>query len=209
MQTLPHAMQPGLAEPVFDSQAIFRGVLEVLSQPGSVHTLSGLPPAELPPYAPATLALCLALADYETPVWLQPGPEGNRAMADYLRFHCGCPVVDQPRAARFALIHDAQAMPALESFDAGSNEYPDRSATLIVQVRHLAEGESIRLHGPGIRDSRQLAAEGLPPGFWTHWQLNAAQFPRGVDVILAAGRRIAGLPRTTQSSIPITELPCM
>jgi alpha-D-ribose 1-methylphosphonate 5-triphosphate synthase subunit PhnH len=38
---------------------------------------------------------------------------------------------------------------------------------------------------------------GLPDGFAARWAANRAAFPRGVDVILCAGRDVAALPRTT------------
>jgi hypothetical protein len=38
--------------------------------------------------------------------------------------------------------------------------------------------------------------DGAPLGFLAAWQANRARVPRGVDVILCAGERLAALPRT-------------
>ena len=196
----PDVTSAGLASPVSDAQQIFRGVLTALSEPGRVLRLPGLPESGLP-LNPASLGVLLTLADGDTPVWLD---DRATAAASYLRFHTGAPVVEDKSAARFALIADAQRCPALDDFAAGSEDYPDRSATLILEVARLMEAGPITLRGPGIPDRRNLTIEGLPAGFLAAWSANRALFPRGVDVILTCGAEIVGLPRRV-----MLEGPCM
>lgn len=188
----------GFADPVFDSQSVFRTVLDALAHPCSVYRIGPQPPAPLP-LATASTAICLALLDFETPLWLQPGlPTAQQQLVTrHLRFHCGCPIVVEPRQGRFALIHDAATMPPLASFHQGEIDYPDRSATLIVQVAGLDASTGVNLRGPGIRTVAKLSADGLPANFWLEWRENTRLFPCGVDLLLVAGNRIAGLPRTT------------
>ncbi len=62
-----------------------------------------------------------------------------------------------------------------------------------------------RLTGPGIAGESSLGAEGLPEQFWAMLLKNHAMFPRGVDVLLAAGMLVAALPRTTR----VEPEPCM
>ena len=188
-------MLPGLADPVLDSQRIFRAVLEAMAHPGRVAAMAGPPETPRPLHGAAT-AVCLALLDLDTPVWLDAAAR-HRDVREGLRFHCGCPIVEDPRQARFALVVDARDMPPLAAFDGGSDEYPDRSATLIVQVAELTAGEGKRLTGPGIAGEARLAVDGLPPRFWAELRDNHARFPRGVDVVLAAPAGVAALPRTT------------
>jgi len=45
-------------------------------------------------------------------------------------------------------------------------------------------------------ETRALAVTGLPAGFRAEWRANHARFPRGIDVILTCGNRLAGLPRS-------------
>jgi alpha-D-ribose 1-methylphosphonate 5-triphosphate synthase subunit PhnH len=186
----------GLADPVLDSQRIFRAVLEAMSHPGRVVSL-GLEGGPLPPLHPATLAICLALADFETPLWLDAAGRTAEVSA-HLRFHCGCPLVDDPARARFAVVAAPAAMPEIDRFDPGRAEYPDRSATVIVQARTLAGGTGRRLSGPGIGSDGRLEVDGLPARFWEGLRANHDRFPRGVDVLLTAGTSLAALPRTTR-----------
>lgn len=189
-------MRPGLADPVLDSQRIFREILRAMSEPGRVIALSLTPPAPAPLH-PAAVAVALALLDVETPLWLDQAARGPEILA-HLRFHCGCPIVDDPAQARFALVAEADRLPALEEFDAGSAEYPDRSATLILQVESLVGGRGRRLSGPGIASEARLQIDGLPGRFWEALRANHARFPRGIDVVLTAGATLAALPRTTR-----------
>lgn len=183
----------GFADPSLDAQRCFRAVLEAMSRPGRVQQLeAGLaePPA---PLGLAAGAVLLTLADADTPVWID---DAAAPAADWLRFHAGCPLVAAPAAAQFALT--CGAMPALDSLAQGTEEAPQDSATLVLQVASLARGTALRLTGPGIETAQLLHVAGLPPGFVQDWARNAALFPRGVDVILCAGASVAALPRTVR-----------
>lgn len=175
----------GFADPVLDSQAAFRAVLEAMSRPGRIQRLP-VPP-ELPPgIGPAAAAVLLALADADTPTRLAAGPDAQA----WIRFHTGARAAAAPDAA-FVLDRDA----GLLDLDPGSEEEPERGATLILEVESLAEGSGWRLSGPGIQATHRLAVAGAPDGFLAEWAANRARFPRGVDVILCAGDLVAALPR--------------
>lgn len=189
------ALLPAWDDSVHDAQQAFRAVLKALSEPGTLQTL----PFALTAPAPldiASTAVCLTLCDCDTPLWLN-GAAANPALDAYLRFHCGAPIVATPGAAAFALIVAPQDGVQLDQFAQGSPEYPDRSATLVIQVASLTQGPQRRLTGPGIAGETLLCVDGLPDNFDAQWQHNAAAFPLGVDVILCCGNALVGLPRTT------------
>src|SRR3954470_24700796 len=147
------AISPGFADPVDAAQTTFRAVLTALSEPGRIMTLDlALEPP--PPLGLASAALALGLLDGDTPLWCDPA--ARAAMAS-LRFPTGAPLVEARERARFALRADAAALPSLATFDAGTDEYPDRSATIILAVEALGAGEALVLRGPGIPDTRALA----------------------------------------------------
>lgn len=185
------ALLPGLNDPVHDSQRVFRIVLSALSNPASLHALADLPVPPAPMHAAAG-AVLLTLSDYETPVWLQSPTEASAA---WLRFHCGTPLVTKAKEAQFALIDRPLAMPPLSGFAQGLAEYPDRSATLIVQVRGFSS-EGPLFSGPGINGQRRIGIDGLPSDFWQSWQNNRAIAPLGVDILFVSGTSVVGLPRS-------------
>jgi alpha-D-ribose 1-methylphosphonate 5-triphosphate synthase subunit PhnH len=183
----------GFADPVFDAQAVFRALMEAVARPGSIHRLGAVaaPPA---PLGPAAGAILLAVSDADTPVYLDPS---FAAAVDWLRFQTGAPVIGEPGRAVLAVLAGLDAHP-LDAFPLGTAEYPDRSATLIVQLASLRDGTPLILTGPGIADRSAIAPHPVPAGFVAAWDANRARFPRGVDLILAAGEEMAGLPRTTR-----------
>lgn len=191
--------QPGLADPVQDSQAIFRTILAALSEPGRVFDVAMTAPTDGLGIGPAALAALLTLTDGDTPLWIGDSAVGG-ALAAYLRFHTGAPIVADRGAAQFALLSGGDWR--LDQFNPGTEDFPDQSATLIIEVDALAEGGPIALSGPGIPDHRHVTVQGLPADFGAQWLANHAQFPCGVDVIFACGARLMGLPRTVSLKIP-------
>lgn len=188
-------MGRGFADPALASQAVFRRALEALSRPGRLVKIEC--DADVPEGVdPAACALALALLDQDTALWCSPSVSTARA-GGFLRFHTGCTLVPRAEEGQFALAAAAE-LPPLERFCAGSDDYPDRSATLIVQVDGLREGGGWQLSGPGIKGSARIACAGLPEDFAAQWHRNAARYPRGIDVVLTCGRLACGLPRTTR-----------
>lgn len=190
-------LQPGLADPVHDSQRIFRSLLTALAHPGRAVDLMPAPEGPLP-LDPATTAAALTLLDGDTPLWLDWIADTPPLRA-WLKFHCGCAIVQRSEAAAFALVTDPANMPRLASFAQGVDQYPDRAATLLLQVPSLEGGPAVTLSGPGIRDTAVIAPFGLPEWFWNDWRLNAAQFPLGVDIFLTCGEAVIGLPRSIRT----------
>lgn len=187
---------PSFSDPVFQSQAAFRALLAALSEPGTLQQVTReiTPPEGL---ATATATALLTLADYETPVWL-PKPLRDGPAGAWLRFHCGAALVENPAEAAFAVIDGAADEPKLAAFNLGTDQFPDRSTTLIVQVAGLEGGDALTLAGPGILGSRSIAPQGLRAGFTDELRENGMLYPLGVDALLAHGAGLIGLPRSTQ-----------
>lgn len=187
-------MLAAFAQPVFDSQRTFRELLQAMARPAVPRALPVLPPSPAP-IAPAAMAIVLTLCDASTSLWLQqPEEEAIR----HMRFHAGLKPVEQPRHADFALITDPATMPPLEAFALGDSRYPDRSASLVIQVDAIDAGRGNRFAGPGIRDAETVAIDGLAPDFWQWRAALAAQLPLGIDLFFVAGQQVLALPRTTR-----------
>ena len=190
-----NALLPGFADPVRDSQSCFRALLQAMSRPGTLmHTGEDLrAPGGL---CQAAAAALLALADADTPVWL----DGEAADArSWLDFHCGAPA--SPAAADAAFIVTT-TLPDLTLLPAGTHDAPELSATIIVQVAALGEGRRYTLRGPGLEHPGSLSVTGLPADFAAAWAANHTLYPRGIDLILCAGATLTALPRT----VHVTEI---
>jgi alpha-D-ribose 1-methylphosphonate 5-triphosphate synthase subunit PhnH len=194
LSTPAASLLPGFDNPVDDAQQVFRAALQAFAHPGQLQALpvtSGRPEG----LSPALAALLLTLADPDTPVWLPAGVPAT--VHAFLRFHCGCPLTEDPGAAAFVCVPAGYALPALADCAQGDPAFPDRSATLLVEVGSLADGDTLTLRGPGIETMQTLRVAGLPAGFRDSWRANNAGFPLGVDLLLASGDRFCALTRTT------------
>jgi alpha-D-ribose 1-methylphosphonate 5-triphosphate synthase subunit PhnH len=186
----------GFPDAVLNSQSVFRTLMDCMARPGTVGSVAPTvaPPA---PLGIAAGAVMLTLCDNDTPVWLSPDLTKSGTTA-WLSFHCGAPLTREKAEARFAFLEAGAAMPPFGLFAAGSQEYPDRSTTLVIEVTALSGGRPLNLTGPGIRDVATIAPMGLPEPFLHQWIGNRALFPRGIDAVLTAGRELLCLPRTTK-----------
>ena len=178
----------GFADPPVQSALAFRAAMTALARPGRIETVAGA--AAPAPVSLAAAVLLLTLCDAETPLFLA-GAHDSEDVRGWIAFHCGAPLVADRAAARFALGSWAALAP-LGAFATGTPEYPDRSATLIVETDRL-EPEGSRLTGPGIAREARLS---LPET--AAFRTNHARFPLGVDCFLTCGDRLAGLPRSTR-----------
>ena len=142
-------------------------------------------------------ALLLALCDFETPVWLDGALSDTPGVAAFVRFHTGARLVDAPGDTAYAVVSDARHMLPLTCFAQGTPEYPDRSATLILQVDEL-KAAVWKLEGPGIERDRLFSAFPLPSDFVGQVRANRAQFPCGVDMFFTTPAALAALPRSTR-----------
>lgn len=188
-------LMPGFPEPILDSQRTFRRILEGMSHPGSIVML-GMDLNAPSPLHRATGAASLTLLDFETPLWTDL-PEDSEALA-WLKFHCGCPLVHDPAKASFAIVTHGENLPSLDTFNVGDHEFPERSATVIIQVSFLSSGVGKSLKGPGIKSVGRLMVHSLPRDFWMSWCNNHNLYPLGVDLLLVSGTALVALPRTTE-----------
>jgi alpha-D-ribose 1-methylphosphonate 5-triphosphate synthase subunit PhnH len=187
----------GFADKVLSAQSTFRSVMSAMARPGSVQPIAvsvGAPDGMMR----GTEAIALTLFDHDTPIWLDGAMSATSDIARWLKFHTSAPVVSDASIAGFALIGDAKNLPALDRFAFGSNEYPDRSTTLILQVDSLSQGPAYQLRGPGIDGVSTLPATIEPRDLFARLAINATLFPRGIDVVLVDDASIVAIPRTTR-----------
>jgi alpha-D-ribose 1-methylphosphonate 5-triphosphate synthase subunit PhnH len=187
----------GFADKVLSAQSTFRSVMDAMARPGSVQRIAaatGTPGAMMR----ATAAVALTLFDHDTPIWLDSAMSDTSDVAKWVKFHTSAPVVSEPSICHFALIGDPQNLLALDRFSFGSNEYPDRSTTLILQVEGLMQGSTFELRGPGIDGTALLQARIRPHDLVERLAVNATLFPRGIDVVLVHDDAIVAIPRTTR-----------
>jgi len=190
---------------VFDSQAVFRALLDALSRPGKICRL----PERVyrsPPrgFCPPALSILKTLCDHRVSFSLV---SGNRTaeLSRYLEVNLATPVEDVQKAD-YVIFDGTTFDEDFMRLKRGSSEFPESSATALLCVGRLAEGTveidtpSCRLccAGPGVQDRTFLTVTGLDPRYnETRARVNNVS-PLGIDIFLVdpAGR-VAGIPRST------------
>ncbi|SDW97369.1 alpha-D-ribose 1-methylphosphonate 5-triphosphate synthase subunit PhnH [Ruegeria halocynthiae] len=185
----PQALTGGFTDPAVQSAHAFRSVMEAMARPGTLREISGAePPA---PMSRAAGAVLLTLCDSDTPIYLA-GAVDCPAVRNWLSFHTGAPLVG-PAECMFAVGSWSDLGP-LSIYPIGTSEYPDRSATLVVECPQLTASGAI-LTGPGIKETAALSLPELAA-----FQDNRTLYPLGLDFIFTSGVRVAAVPRTTEVS---------
>jgi alpha-D-ribose 1-methylphosphonate 5-triphosphate synthase subunit PhnH len=190
---MARSLEGGFTDRPRQAAVAFRAVLDALARPGQLRDAGGVEPPDGMSTAAGAVLLCLA--DAETPLWMPERLRGGAA-AEWLQFHTNAPQVTGRRQAMFAFGRWDELAP-LADWAAGEAAYPDRSATLIVEVAALERGPELELSGPGIRTTARFAPL-LPTSAAAALRRNAARYPLGLDFFFTAGGRVAGLPRSTR-----------
>ncbi|APG48306.1 phosphonate C-P lyase system protein PhnH [Phaeobacter porticola] len=177
----------GFVTPAIQSAHAFRAAMTAMARPGTLCDISGGTPPE--GVSEAAGSLLLTLCDPETGLYLAADVD-RPALRDWITFHTGAPIVTAAEAD-FALGGWAALAP-YDAYRIGTAEYPDRSATLIVEVVGFDQANAL-MRGPGIKETAKAALPDIAP-----FQANASLFPLGFDTYFTAGTQIAALPRSSQ-----------
>jgi alpha-D-ribose 1-methylphosphonate 5-triphosphate synthase subunit PhnH len=177
----------------------FRAILDAFSEPGVPIQLSAVANCPAPLQA-ASAVLALSLCDFQTPVWLSKKLDGPDVRS-FLRFHTGASIVGKAEDAAYAFLDASEFADSYPRLHKGTDEYPDRSATAVVQVSNFFGLQSVRLEGPGIKTAVELSIAGFAEGDWTMLSDDRILFPLGVDVAFASGAQLVAVPRSTRISL--------
>ena len=182
-----HTLEGGFATPAHDAAFAFRALMDAMARPGTLEEIAGgKGPA---PLSQAASCVLLTLCDADTNFYLTPSVDTGATRA-WIAFHTGAPITGA-ETADFALGPWAELRP-LDRFRIGTPEYPDQSATLIVEMESLTQ-TGATLSGPGIQTTAHLSLPDVDA-----IRRNAKAFPLGLDFIFTAGSTVAALPRSTE-----------
>ncbi|WP_227268699.1 phosphonate C-P lyase system protein PhnH [Roseobacter weihaiensis] len=181
------SLQGGFAEPAREAAMVFRDIMTAMARPGQIETVA--PGLGIAPLSDAAAAVVLTLCDADTKLYLTPRHD-TEALRRWIAFHTGVPLTG-PQEADFALGAWDDLTP-LNRFRPGTADYPDQSATLIVECEAL-DPQGAMLSGPGIQSTTELSLPEVKA-----FRRNAQQFPLGLDFIFTAGVQLAAPPRSTK-----------
>ena len=195
----------------FDSQIIFRSLLDAMARPGSILRLPDV--IITPPVANKyPLILLMTLLDHEVSFCVLGHSDANvnadrPAVAEYLGSNTGSKE-SALGDADFILVCKGTSHGLIRRVKQGTLEYPDESATVVYDVGSIGDqgydGDDghdeymlLELSGPGIAGKCIIAISGMEP---TEIEdvLAVRNYPLGIDAILSdRNGNIACIPRST------------
>ena len=166
------------------TNATYDALMWALARPGTIHTLP----------EPGVELIAETLIDRECRVFSQDAALLPVIAATGATFG---PADAADHA--FLSLDGSAGLAALSVLPAGSLVYPDEGATVFANAR-LGEGHRLRLSGPGIETTLEIAVGGLPDDVWA---IRAARclYPTGFELFLIDGDRVLGLPRSTKIEV--------
>lgn len=179
-------------DPVHDTRACFRALVDAMSQPGTVATS---------PTEPADHAVLATLVDHEvtcsTPdetIRTALENEGRLAEAD-------------PAQASIVHAPDPATCP-VGDLTTGSLKEPSDGATVVYRVEDLTQepetGQTettLVLSGPGVPGQRRLGIDGFAPADAQALAGAQSSYPQGVDAVLTTEQAIAAIPRSVELEV--------
>jgi len=185
---------------IFDAQRHYRLLLDSMARPGKINAF---PLMEFAP--PAGIHAASALVGFtllNTDVSCCAMRDDAEEITRYLVLNTAAAVATV-EDADFVFLKGTETAEIVERVKGGTLSYPENSATLVIDVTGISSEAragymALHLKGPGIEKERMLFVEGLAPAFLEQLKIRNAEFPLGIDCILAdAHWQIACLPRST------------
>ncbi|WP_435186787.1 phosphonate C-P lyase system protein PhnH [Halobellus sp. EA9] len=183
-------------DPVHDTRACYRRLVDAYSRPGTIQTLADVPTA-------ADRAVLATLVDGETTL-CSPDDMLCEALASQGR-------LDAAAVPEATVVHSQGSTDgAVTDAPRGTLKEPSRGAMVVYRISELEsgtvslddtyEGTTVELTGPGVPDRRTLTAA-LPAAEFRAFADAQSTYPRGVDVVLATENRLAALPRSVDLEV--------
>jgi alpha-D-ribose 1-methylphosphonate 5-triphosphate synthase subunit PhnH len=166
-------------------QQNYRALLDAMSRPGKVKAILQETKEQ------ACTAILATLLDAEVSL---ADPDGLLDVETWPMLQA---VNAKPQEADYVLCSGSKP-PSFQP-KLGSLPSPEQSATLIIKVDSLSEGNmNLPLSGPGVDGTTRCAITGLDPDWLTKRESWVSAFPLGVDLLLVDDTSVLALPRTTK-----------
>lgn len=188
----------------FITQKTFRVLLQAMSHPGRVYSLSLESRVwSQEPELSGLISVLQTLLDHE--VGFCVIGTGKEYLETTISELTRCPVKDISDA-HFIIVSDGESNGEILKVNRGTLEYPDTGATVIYVVESLNDrdnGKTIALlKGPGIRNDIASVIHGLGKNELSHIKEINSEFPLGIDCIfIDSANKIMCIPRSTRIEV--------
>ena len=186
-------------DPIFNGQHHYRRLLDAMARPGKIVSLDDVSISPPLGWSAAAMLVGFTLLDREVSFWNLLLDQG---LKNYLSHQTGA-VYAEVELADFVFWQGHVPFSKNKSIKSGTLEYPEDSATLILQVDEVSEHAienslGVIMTGPGIKHDHTRFIKGLHPDNLMLIQQINAEYPLGVDLFLADRKnQVMAISRTT------------
>jgi len=187
---------------VFDSQKIFRVLLDAFARPGKINKITDLkikPPLNV---SKAALEIFFTLLDLEVGFYVWCFDEQKRRkIEEYIVLNTGSNPRDLESADFVLALND---LSELKKVKKGGLEYPEQGATVVRVVEEIGENLegnflTLTLTGPGINGKKTVSLRGVKREEIIEIIEVNKDFPLGIDFLFVDKKdKILALPRSTK-----------
>ncbi|SHN33444.1 phosphonate C-P lyase system protein PhnH [Gracilibacillus kekensis] len=194
---------------VHDLQQVYRNLLDCMARPATIRKVeqtTGLSEEQLP--CNEALFLCaLTVLDAEVSFCILAVDGKTEKLAEMITSYTLARETSMEQADFIIVLQDAvkdQVHKTLSVCKMGNLINPQQSATWMIEVENLSNNGGLTLHGPGVKQFKQLQT-GCSDTFWQTRNRKVKEYPLGIDLIFADQlNQISCVPRTT--SVELTEV---
>ena len=182
-------------DPVHDTRAVFGSVMTAMSRPGTIHDV---------PTAPADHAVLATLVDHEATLHSR-----DKRICDALAAEgrlTEAPLTE----ADVVHVHSGSDIDLSEA-NRGTRKEPSAGATVVCRVQSVSEPNetastangrtAVAVTGPGVDGVRNVDIGGLSTTEVATIREAQADYPRGIDIVVASDTRVAALPRSVELEV--------
>ncbi len=200
-------IQMEIFDDVFDSQYIFRNILDAMARPATIKNISDVSTKlfSVEGFGKTAAAVALTLLDEYTK--FAAAYKNKESVERYIKWNTRALIENIPHADYIfadASVNKSEITAIFDEAKKGNLVQPDDSATLIIEVDKIEEGQgndtlSVKAKGPGIEHRNICSIKGLSPLWLAKRNEIISEFPMGIDMILvSADGSLMALPRTTK-----------
>lgn len=193
----------------FNSQRIFRMVLDSMSRPGKVNNINNSPKETDVYEYDSLLKVLITLLDNEVSFNMSPkmSEKFNKDVTNYTGSK-----ISEIQLSDFYIARGDDTNDEISVLKNGSLVFPDESCTIVMAVNEIYKDESsynqnsikLKLMGPGIKDCSFVAMDGLNVQNIELIKQKNIEYPLGVDAILVdVHGNVLCLPRTVKIELEV------
>lgn len=184
---------------VFDAQQDFRKIMDVMARPGKIVQLKKDNMEINSNLNSGGCLIAFALLNADVSFFA----EHNWELESFLTVNTSCAPTELEKAD-YLFVSGQSAHKYVENAKEGVLEYPENSATIIINTEKVSESplddsELITLDGPGVDGKKEVYIKGTSRDFFEAILEKNSEYPLGVDTFITDQEgNIMAIPRTNK-----------